>query len=73
MRRSESELSAKRRDEFPVKLEIVEDGLEEEHGPLNKRSRVLSFLLFLSAYLFSFTAYFIKIAPLACYMFFFSF
>ncbi|KAJ4899057.1 Uncharacterized protein Rs2_13008 [Raphanus sativus] len=31
MRRSESELSAKRRDEFPVKLEIVEDGLEEEH------------------------------------------
>ncbi|KAJ0262971.1 ATP-dependent DNA helicase [Hirschfeldia incana] len=39
MRRSESELSAKRRDEFPVKVEIVEDGLEEEHGPLNKRSK----------------------------------
>lgn len=40
MRRSESELSAKRRAEFPVKLEIVEDDLEEEHGPLNKRSKV---------------------------------
>ncbi|CAH2061294.1 unnamed protein product, partial [Thlaspi arvense] len=25
---------------FPVKLEIVEDFLEEEHGPLNKRSRM---------------------------------
>ncbi|KAF8097511.1 hypothetical protein N665_0286s0021 [Sinapis alba] len=43
MRRSESELSAKRRDDFPVKLEIVaEDSLEEEHGPLNKRSRLWS-------------------------------
>ncbi|XP_030535733.1 uncharacterized protein LOC115744613 isoform X1 [Rhodamnia argentea] len=26
-------------DKLPVKLEIVEDPLEEEHGPLNKRSR----------------------------------
>lgn len=26
------------RDELPVKLEI-EDSLEEEHGPLNKRSK----------------------------------
>ena len=43
MRRSESELSAKCRAEFPVKLEIVEDDLEEEHGPLNQRSRVCSF------------------------------
>ncbi|CAF2132393.1 BnaA03g50530D [Brassica napus] len=42
MRRSESELSAKRRAEFPVKLEIVEDDLEEEHAPLNKRSRLWS-------------------------------
>ncbi|KAG2239950.1 hypothetical protein Bca4012_015457 [Brassica carinata] len=43
MRRSESESSsAKCRDEFPVKLEIVEDGLEEEHGPLNKRSKLWS-------------------------------
>lgn len=25
---------------FPVKLEIVEDFLEEEDGPLNKRSKV---------------------------------
>lgn len=25
---------------FPVKLEIVEDSLEEEHAPLNKRSKV---------------------------------
>ncbi|VVB15795.1 unnamed protein product [Arabis nemorensis] len=27
---------------FPVKLEIVEDFLEEEHGPLNKRSKLWS-------------------------------
>ncbi|OMP09509.1 hypothetical protein COLO4_05402 [Corchorus olitorius] len=27
------------RDKPPVKLEIVEDSLEEEHGPLNKRSK----------------------------------
>ncbi|XP_022749490.1 uncharacterized protein LOC111298968 isoform X2 [Durio zibethinus] len=26
-------------DKLPVKLEIVEDSLEEEHGPLNKRSK----------------------------------
>lgn len=38
--RLESELAAKCRDELPVKLEIAEDDLEEEHGPLNKRSRV---------------------------------
>lgn len=38
--RPESELAAKCRDELPVKLEIVEDELEEAHGPLNKRSRV---------------------------------
>ncbi|CAN8229894.1 unnamed protein product [Cochlearia groenlandica] len=40
--RSESELSAKRRNESPVKLEIVEDEFEEENGPLNKRSRLWS-------------------------------
>ncbi|KAL4320167.1 hypothetical protein GQ457_18G004330 [Hibiscus cannabinus] len=28
-----------RRDNAPVKLEIVEDSLEEEHGPVNKRSK----------------------------------
>ncbi|GAV77703.1 hypothetical protein CFOL_v3_21174 [Cephalotus follicularis] len=28
------------RDKVPVKLEIAEDSLEEEHGPLNKRSKV---------------------------------
>ncbi|KAL1192498.1 hypothetical protein V5N11_031778 [Cardamine amara subsp. amara] len=27
---------------FPVKLEIVEDSLEEEHGPLNKRTKLWS-------------------------------
>ncbi|KAJ0089881.1 hypothetical protein Patl1_14492 [Pistacia atlantica] len=27
------------RDKVPVKLEFVEDSLEEEHGPLNKRSK----------------------------------
>lgn len=27
------------REKVPVKLEIVEDPLEEEHGPPNKRSR----------------------------------
>ncbi|KAG2238278.1 hypothetical protein Bca52824_092490 [Brassica carinata] len=42
MRRSESESSAKCRAEFPVKLEIVEDDLEEEHASLNKRSRLWS-------------------------------
>ncbi|CAH8355683.1 unnamed protein product [Eruca vesicaria subsp. sativa] len=41
MRRSESESTSNRRDEFPVKLEIVEDELEEEHAPLNKRSRLM--------------------------------
>uniref|UniRef100_A0A1J3GQA7 TRF2/HOY1 PH-like domain-containing protein n=1 Tax=Noccaea caerulescens TaxID=107243 RepID=A0A1J3GQA7_NOCCA len=40
--RPESELAAKCRDELPVKLEIVEDDLEEEHGPLNKRSKLWS-------------------------------
>ncbi|KAL1210511.1 hypothetical protein V5N11_006834 [Cardamine amara subsp. amara] len=40
--RPESELAAKCRDELPVKLEIAEDDLEEEHGPLNKRSRLWS-------------------------------
>ncbi|KFK29655.1 hypothetical protein AALP_AA7G161600 [Arabis alpina] len=41
--RPESELTAnKRRDELPVKLEIVEDDLEEVHGPLNKRSKLWS-------------------------------
>ncbi|CAH2077429.1 unnamed protein product [Thlaspi arvense] len=40
--RPESELAAKCRDELPVKLEIVEDDLEEAHGPLNKRSRLWS-------------------------------
>lgn len=44
--RPESELAAKCRDELPVKLEIVEDDLEEEHGPLNKRSKVCSFSYF---------------------------
>ncbi|TYH57754.1 hypothetical protein ES332_D08G112100v1 [Gossypium tomentosum] len=28
------------RDKAPVKLEIVEDSLEEEHGPVNKRSKL---------------------------------
>ncbi|KAJ0247461.1 ATP-dependent DNA helicase [Hirschfeldia incana] len=38
MRNPESKSAAKKcRDELPVKLE---DGLEEEHGPLNKRSRL---------------------------------
>lgn len=27
------------RDKVPVKLEIVEDSIDEEHGPLNKRSK----------------------------------
>ncbi|KAJ4880560.1 Uncharacterized protein Rs2_37615 [Raphanus sativus] len=40
MRNPESDsAAAKCRDELPVKLE---DGLEEEHGPLNKRSRLWS-------------------------------
>ncbi|GMI94711.1 hypothetical protein like AT4G30780 [Hibiscus trionum] len=30
------------RDNAPVKLEIVEDSLEEEHGPVNKRSKASS-------------------------------
>ena len=38
--RPESDSAAKCRDELPVKLEIAEDGLEEEHGPLKKRSKV---------------------------------
>ncbi|XP_033132847.1 uncharacterized protein LOC103834656 isoform X3 [Brassica rapa] len=40
--RPESKSAAKCRDELPVKLEIAEDGLEEEHGPLNKRSKLWS-------------------------------
>ncbi|EOA16289.1 hypothetical protein CARUB_v10004435mg [Capsella rubella] len=40
--RPESELAAKCRDELPVKLEIAEDDLEEEHAPLNKRSKLWS-------------------------------
>jgi len=40
--RPESESAARCRDELPVKLEIAEDDLEEEHGPLNKRSRLWS-------------------------------
>ncbi|KAF3546541.1 hypothetical protein DY000_02010224 [Brassica cretica] len=40
--RPESDSAAKCRDELPVKLEIAEDGLEEEHGPLNKRSKLWS-------------------------------
>lgn len=36
--RQESERTAVG-DKPPVKLEIVEDSLEEEHGPLNKRSK----------------------------------
>jgi len=44
--RPESESAARCRDELPVKLEIAEDDLEEEHGPLNKRSRVCLFLSF---------------------------
>ncbi|KAJ4709526.1 ATP-dependent DNA helicase [Melia azedarach] len=32
------------RETVPVKLEIVEDSLEEEHGPLNKRSKTSSTL-----------------------------
>ncbi|KAL0698190.1 hypothetical protein Bca4012_054312 [Brassica carinata] len=40
--RPESETASKCRDELPVKLEIAEDGLEEEHGPLNKRSKLWS-------------------------------
>ncbi|KAF8073285.1 hypothetical protein N665_1122s0014 [Sinapis alba] len=40
--RPESKSAAKCRDELPVKLEIAEDALEEEHGPLNKRSRLWS-------------------------------
>ncbi|XP_010438134.1 PREDICTED: uncharacterized protein LOC104721765 [Camelina sativa] len=40
--RTESELAAKCRDELPVKLEIAEDDLEEEHAPLNKRSKLWS-------------------------------
>lgn len=39
--RPESEPPSK----FPVKLEIVEDFLEEEHAPLNKRSKVCSLIL----------------------------
>lgn len=46
LRRTESELAAKCRDELPVKLEIAEDDLEEEHAPLTKRSRVCFFLFF---------------------------
>ncbi|CAE6167300.1 unnamed protein product [Arabidopsis arenosa] len=42
LRRTESELAAKCRDELPVKLEIAEDDLEEEHAPLTKRSRLWS-------------------------------
>ena len=45
---------------LPVKLEI-EDSLEEEHGPLNKRSKpsqsfqeVLNFKIFFLAWLFGF-------------------
>ncbi|KAH0915462.1 hypothetical protein HID58_029908 [Brassica napus] len=40
--RPESYSAAKCRDELPVKLEIAEDGLEEEHGPFNKRSKLWS-------------------------------
>ncbi|CAN6819699.1 unnamed protein product [Brassica oleracea] len=40
--RPESDSAAKCRDELPVKLEIAEDGLEEEHGPLKKRSKLWS-------------------------------
>lgn len=32
------------REKVPVKLEIVEDSLDEEHGPLNKRSKPSSTL-----------------------------
>jgi hypothetical protein len=43
MMRSENHLrqaSKHRNNNFPVKLEIIEDSLEEEHAPLNKRSKV---------------------------------
>ncbi|CAH8364344.1 unnamed protein product [Eruca vesicaria subsp. sativa] len=42
MRNRESDSATKCRDELPVKHEIAEDDLEEEHGPLNKRSRLWS-------------------------------
>lgn len=32
------------REKVPVKLEIIEDSLEEEHGPLSKRSKPSSTL-----------------------------
>ncbi|KAG7641863.1 hypothetical protein ISN44_As02g018420 [Arabidopsis suecica] len=45
MMRSENHLrqaSKHRNNNFPVKLEIIEDSLEEEHAPLNKRSKLWS-------------------------------
>ncbi|KAG7567495.1 hypothetical protein ISN45_Aa04g003630 [Arabidopsis thaliana x Arabidopsis arenosa] len=35
-------MRSENRNNFPVKLEIFEDSLEEEHAPLNKRSKIWS-------------------------------